>query len=56
MKEIQTSTRSKLVKVDNFQVELSDHGWASEDEREREGNESDEKYANESTHGWWSLP
>ena len=39
-----------------FQVELTDHGWHAADEREREGDESDEEYEEHApTHGWWCL-
>ena len=36
-------------------MEFPDYGWASEDERKRKREELDEKYASESTHGWWCL-
>ena len=38
-----------------MQVEFTDNGWASEDERKRKREELDEKYASESTHGWRCL-
>ena len=39
----------------HFQVEFPDNGRASEDEGKRKGEEPDEKYAPESTHGWRCL-
>ena len=36
-------------------MEFPDNGRATEDERKRKREELDEKYAPESTHGWWRL-